>query len=185
MKERNAKPGRKKHGWMYRVFVIFASTVAIVAGTLWAISPFTYTYIAIPVKQTTTIELAISSGSIQFSYGDSLTDPAQFICQILQYESHFEWNAFFSRQFNWDHHEWIIDYADGSRAGNNVHITVPLWCLAILTPIWSIAILVRRIRTQPRTGLCAPCGYDLRGSTGSVTCPECGKAITKSAVSDV
>ena len=38
---------------------------------------------------------------------------------------------------------------------------------------------VSRAIQRIKSGQCAACGYDLRGSTQSETCPECGESITR------
>ena len=40
---------------------------------------------------------------------------------------------------------------------------------------------IRKIRERRNTrrGLCAKCGYDLRGSVGRAECPECGEPIVR------
>jgi hypothetical protein len=52
-------------------------------------------------------------------------------------------------------------------------IALPLWLLSGLFAITPVAWLIRRRLGRPRAGLCAACGYDLRGTPGS-ECPECG-----------
>ncbi len=51
---------------------------------------------------------------------------------------------------------------------------VPLWIPTILlsSPLWLPYIPWYRRRERKKLGLCAKCGYDLRGSKGR--CPECG-----------
>ncbi|MFG0247277.1 MAG: hypothetical protein ACF8OB_00205, partial [Phycisphaeraceae bacterium JB051] len=50
-----------------------------------------------------------------------------------------------------------------------------LWVL-IFIPLNDAA---RKRYVPPVTTLCDTCGYDLRGSAGQPTCPECGSAIIK------
>jgi hypothetical protein len=57
-------------------------------------------------------------------------------------------------------------------------LAAPLWLPLILCglwPAWWYARRRRELRRDRRTagGLCAVCGYDLRGTSGSY-CPECG-----------
>jgi hypothetical protein len=62
-------------------------------------------------------------------------------------------------------------------------LTVPFWFLFMLTgapPLWGLLTLKRRLRRRRRErGLCAQCGYDLRGSKDSGRCPECGTGFVK------
>jgi len=75
-----------------------------------------------------------------------------------------------------------LGYAIESPKGNCrlVRVTVPSWL--VLVGLLSYPVLaflrgpVHRWRYR-RRGLCAKCGYDLRGSPGR--CPECGDAIRR------
>lgn len=54
-------------------------------------------------------------------------------------------------------------------------VSIPIWFLAVLALlpwaiVWASGAARRRLRT--RRGLCADCGYDLRGTPER--CPECG-----------
>jgi len=55
-------------------------------------------------------------------------------------------------------------------------IKVPLWMLAAPLVLGVAWVALRRWRTPP--GHCRGCGYDLRGTPGSV-CPECGETAVK------
>jgi hypothetical protein len=59
------------------------------------------------------------------------------------------------------------------------YVIVPLWPLLLPPLTWWAAVLWlrRRKRRRARLGLCARCGYDLRGSSGAASCPECGTPI--------
>ena len=60
---------------------------------------------------------------------------------------------------------------------NNWAVVVPYWSLAGLTfalpAAWGLWSLKRRRAARVRDGLCARCGYDLRGTPDR--CPECGE----------
>lgn len=72
--------------------------------------------------------------------------------------------------------ETVLGLAD--LHGSNFGLTlVPLWAIALLLtlfPFWW-ARHPRNVR-RVTIGICADCGYDLRGSTNQ--CPECGRAFT-------
>ena len=53
---------------------------------------------------------------------------------------------------------------------------MPHWFLVLVTAAMPAKWLHRHRRDMRwrRTGLCLRCGYDLRGSTDSGRCPECG-----------
>ncbi|MEX0887292.1 MAG: hypothetical protein WD009_12730 [Phycisphaeraceae bacterium] len=54
-------------------------------------------------------------------------------------------------------------------------------CAAVLLSGWSLSIaLIVSPRYRRGTGYCHACGYDLRGSRHSDTCPECGQPIARS-----
>ncbi|MEO0474370.1 MAG: hypothetical protein AAF085_00175, partial [Planctomycetota bacterium] len=40
-----------------------------------------------------------------------------------------------------------------------------------------MTITYMRLRTNQRPGYCTNCDYDLRGSRGSYSCPECGTKV--------
>ena len=58
--------------------------------------------------------------------------------------------------------------------GGRVLIVVPLWVICAGV---AIVIVAPAIKRRPRAGHCRQCGYDLRGSSGSERCPECGTVI--------
>lgn len=53
-------------------------------------------------------------------------------------------------------------------------VSVPMWCLAVLTGAVSVPLLWRDRGRAP--GLCHKCKYDLRGNRSGM-CPECGASI--------
>jgi hypothetical protein len=67
--------------------------------------------------------------------------------------------------------------------GYNTVFTVPWWFLiagSAVPPLCRLLTLKRRLRRRRREkGLCAQCGYDLRGSRESGRCPECGTGFLK------
>jgi hypothetical protein len=56
-------------------------------------------------------------------------------------------------------------------------ITLRYWFLLILTAIPPAWLLLRRWRSEPGTGLCAVCRYDLRAHKPGDKCPECGTMV--------
>lgn len=62
-----------------------------------------------------------------------------------------------------------------SRAANGDRIACAV--VSILPSAWQIAVVVlmmKWVRRMPREPHCAVCGYDLRGLSDEVRCPECG-----------
>ncbi len=55
-------------------------------------------------------------------------------------------------------------------------VSVPVWVLSAPTGALAMCLWYRDRRRAP--GLCAKCGYDLRG-TDHVVCPECGAAAPR------
>lgn len=56
----------------------------------------------------------------------------------------------------------------------------PMGCCAAIVGLGAAAFLVAThvvATSGPPTGICERCGYDLRGSRESATCPECGEPI--------
>jgi hypothetical protein len=78
----------------------------------------------------------------------------------------------------------VRGYADPPGTGRMVtdttsqwSVPLPLISLLLLTPaVVALAGRIRR-RTRHAKGLCARCGYDLRGNVSGV-CPECGAAAS-------
>ena len=70
-------------------------------------------------------------------------------------------------------------------------VSVPLWLLAALLGAWPAIRLPRMFwrwwrafrRRRASTLVCHRCRYDLRGSMGSTTCPECGAIIAPTSTS--
>ncbi len=68
---------------------------------------------------------------------------------------------------------WWFGTSDSTRRTGSA---LPLWCPALLMVIpttlaWRFDLLARR---RARIGACPTCGYDRRGITGDLSCPECG-----------
>jgi hypothetical protein len=72
-------------------------------------------------------------------------------------------------------YDWWFRASDLGKGGASV-IAVPIWSLVLLTAVptaWMFRTDCKRRRGE-RAGLCATCGYDLRGLPGDRACPECG-----------
>ena len=64
---------------------------------------------------------------------------------------------------------------DNEAGSHRLWITIPLWCLLIISVIPTV-LMLRRHRSIARQGCCQRCGYDLQGNE-SGRCPECGTPI--------
>ncbi len=79
---------------------------------------------------------------------------------------------------------WQSNGPGYSISGEIVRIEFPAWFLFLLTSIWPVIAAIRWGRNRRLPGHCPACGYDLRGSKQSTTCPECGEAIPKLTATD-
>jgi hypothetical protein len=59
--------------------------------------------------------------------------------------------------------------------GTGFMINTVFYAAILWLPVAGLGAMRRRRRIQH--GLCLKCAYDLRGSTDSQTCPECGKRV--------
>lgn len=106
---------------------------------------------------------------------------------VANHESEFTMRDFIAQAESTWWNRWLLPIGFGCSAGHtssmwfresppdasSVQAVVPVWFLMLLaaTPwLWWLAGLRRRRRAG--AGLCAQCGYDLRGSGDA--CPECG-----------
>ena len=55
-------------------------------------------------------------------------------------------------------------------------VYIPYYVFVIPAALWLWFIALRR---RPMPGYCPKCDYDLRGSVGANTCPECGADVTR------
>jgi hypothetical protein len=59
-------------------------------------------------------------------------------------------------------------------------LLVPDWFLVLLTSVFPLYYTYGKLRRHRRVGLCANCGYDLRGTPDQ--CPECGSKTKREDV---
>lgn len=62
-------------------------------------------------------------------------------------------------------------------------VTFPMWLPFLVFIAWPFIVFVSKLSNGHTSGCCVACGYDLRGSAGSATCPECGEAIKQQVAS--
>jgi hypothetical protein len=81
-------------------------------------------------------------------------------------------------RFLWSRRSWL-DSAGRMRI--DWAVAFPYWVACLLFAVWPAIALTRAVQTRRRLmrGCCDRCGYNLRGSAGSSTCPECGTPIRK------
>ena len=105
---------------------------------------------------------SVNLGSFDVVYIDSLLPVASMF--------RLEWNGWgFLLDRLWTF--WLYDRPYGWV------LVIPLWVPFLVLSCWPALAAVRWVRSRPRPGCCAACGYDLRGSVGSASCPECGAGI--------
>ena len=187
------KAGRKKRGWVYRGSRMAVAALAIGVCMLW-ISSFIWVFEIgyYPRSSDRSHEIEISVGSISYysalpmvfntpGYGGNNFNPYptskrvqstwRFYCQhyhddLVQTYRTSWWNFW----LKYESQTWGFRF--------------PLWAPLIFLSIWPVFTVIQWVRMRPRPGHCPACGYDLRGSIGSTTCPECGEAIPRPAAQD-
>ena len=151
---------QKKHGWVYRGSLWFITSLAFLLHAAWLVSLVTNTIFYYPG-----VVVGLSPGQLAIVFANA-DDPyksfqSTFTLNLLNIQDVFGWFKF-------------ID------AGGVLVNVIPLWPFVVLLHTWPIYVLLRSDPFRKVPGICRACGYDLRGSTSSATCPECGKAIARS-----
>ena len=74
-----------------------------------------------------------------------------------------------------------------ARNGHPINVTSHLSITLILSVIFAglSVVLFRSALKRERVGCFRRCGYDLRGSKGQPSCPECGEPLSTISVSQV
>ena len=161
---------RKKRGWVYRVALGVVSSIMFAVGILWLLSVFWTFSLYCKVTSTHGISLEVVPGTARISYHnlsdiDSFSFDARPSRNLFRDENGslqpvpFQW-----WNFDWNSYDWQI-----------MQVIFPLWVPLLALAIWPLCIAIRYARSEPMKNVCAACGYDLRGSKGSATCPECGE----------
>jgi hypothetical protein len=156
------KAVRKKRGWVYRGAFISTCTLAVVTGGLWLASYGMECYLQIEVLHDLGLGFFIRNGLIDLCY---------------QRDPIFVGNVFWIEFYEWEFltgNLWELHWGEFSREYN---IRMPAWIPSVVLFIWPTIVAIRTLCKSPLAGLCPACGYDLRGSVGSVSCPECGAGI--------
>ncbi|MCC6908080.1 MAG: hypothetical protein IT430_09085 [Phycisphaerales bacterium] len=114
--------------------------------------------------------------------------PTSLLASVMSGQIYVEWREPVS--VHWSQVQWVGPYRAStqfawwfarqtfSTPGGSIttSTSVPLWSLVCLSALPTTWIWYRDRRRAP--GLCAKCGYDLRGADHAV-CPECGAAAPK------
>ena len=165
---------RKKRGWVYRGALAVVVTALVMTILIWISSHQYYFAAGYQLTSEIGVETSVVNGgfSITIHYAHEVTNHFEFD-RYLAYPSYYG----FHPRFRWD------DLGGNGKYGR--HCEFPLWALVIVLGILptlaaSIHVYVflsRILLKNTNEGLCPTCGYDLRGSNHSSSCPECGEGI--------
>lgn len=168
--------------WLYRIMVIASFLIAWIVAIGWELSFTRSIQIGIPLAPNMAIEFSSAPGSVQLSY---VNNPN--IGFVMSAESYDEINrrlGEFGARLNPPETNWLRF----RRFNNGVHgiwsVEFPFWFAQLITVVLLFVLLLFHHRSSPKRGRCAACNYDLRGSTQSTSCPECGQAIPRPATQD-
>jgi hypothetical protein len=161
---------QKKRGWVYFAALGTVITVSIVTGTLCALSLGGYVVIHTPVSYCDIYRMRITF----IHDADAIREGFDF--QLWPYETSEAWEI--SDAFT-------FQFFENPLHSRELYLMFPLWLPWVLASIWPTSVVYKWFTTQSYPDCCSHCGYNLRGSACSATCPECGKAVTGSVVSDV
>lgn len=160
---------RKKHGWIKRLLLAFVTVLAIITGIVWAGSYYRYAVIECPVSRKSFVNFKVRSGYVYTTYDTVMR--ADF--RIFTVSA--------SRAMPVSKYWWM---QTPITQGHVLIYPLPLWVIFVGLAIWPVLALHAWIHRGYPLGHCPACGYDLRGSTGSATCPECGEEIPRPAAQD-
>ena len=153
---------RKKRGWVYLGALALLATALCF---LWAWSQYRYIYASVGPAS-----ISVSKGKIMAAVT-------------------YQWNPFeYLMSVHDGSYAYSLDeYQDWSALGFAASIRDDGACVVV--PLRSMLLLVlsvlsattwqryRHYQNIPLARYCPACNYDLRGSKGLATCPECGEAI--------
>ncbi len=153
---------RKKRGWIKRVLLAFVTVLAICTGFVWIGSCYRSAYIVCPVSQKSVVRLTVYVGEVYVEYDHVMT--ARLRINIGSAKSSKS-----KKQYWW---------MQAPITKGQIPIPpIPFWIIMSVLAPWPMLALYSRFNRRYPPGHCPACGYDLRGSKGSATCPECGKPI--------
>ncbi len=161
------KAVRKRRGRVYRVSLATVTALMVAVGFLWITSTGVIYAIEFPLLPSRWFAIDVVDSTTRLYYVGATP-----IYPGFTYD-YFGDSIFTS--INVSHMKWGR-FGFGNQAGMPM-IEFPLWILLVALAIWPTLVAVKWIRSHPAPGCCAACGYDLRGSKQSTTCPECGEGI--------
>jgi hypothetical protein len=193
---------RSRYDVLRRRTLITLTILTIVSGTIWIASFIRLFGLDLSLDSRSSLEMSISMGSFNYvlydhyypdaegmglvPYGlfgglDIGGSPPDFYVERLS--SHMlrggQGRPKYPRANMWRFEWWRRPNTLATRG-----FEFPIWILTFLLAAWPTYIVIKWFRTIPREDHCPACNYDLRGSAGSVTCPECGEAIPQPVTTD-
>ncbi len=157
---------RKKRGWVYRGVLIIVSVLAIAVGGLLIVSTVVSFDARYPTSHNSYRIIFLGYGSVYINE---------------YYNIYPEVPSFHIRRYGQGQSAWPIRWSFewNNDPGLRQRIAFPLWFPFVVLVTWPAIAFIRWFTAKPLTGHCPACNYDLRGSKGSITCPECGEAIAR------
>lgn len=154
---------RKKRSWFERVVLGVVVLLMLASGVIWGVSYFRRVSLVFPLKAASSLIVQAEDGELRLIY-----DPKKSVTPHITIEPTYRGA---SRMY------WWIRAAQMN--GLESICPVPLWAVFVALSVWPTLVVYSWYRQRHPPGHCRACGYDLRGSKGSATCPECGEAITE------
>ncbi len=161
---------RKKRGWVYRASLLCVTVSAICAGVLSLVTILWFIVAFCPLTANSGLSLVAVQGRIHVDYYPNYSKAVSV--SVARTPLKPRWLG-----FRWSY------YQAGSHGNMYPGIVrwsleFPLWAAYALLMVWPTIATFRLIRSYPHLpDICPACGYDLRGSVGSGSCPECGAGI--------
>lgn len=147
-----------------RTILCTVSVLACLFGVLWFGSYFRYVNVICPLSPNSSLVIDILHGEARVTY-DPTTPPQLKITTRPAYRGKsmlpYSWMRFAQYQ------------------GLEPLFPVPLWIVFFGFSAWPIVAYCLWRRRRHPAGHCPVCGYNLRGSKQSTTCPECSEIIKK------
>ena len=157
----------KQHGWVYRGVLFVVTVLGVLMGVLWGIS-LTYNVQSWwPVNSTTTLMIDLLNGDAIITYDRTLS----WKLVIAYHGPELPRLAFILDIWSFEYKTLPVI--------NGWVVVIPMWFPFIVLIAWPVLHIMKKWPRRIEHGQCTGCGYDLRGSQHSSTCPECGEAIER------
>ncbi len=165
-------------GDLYRVSVACLTVLMILAGVLWAGSYKWSVNADWPRMLGTGLHLSFSlqKGDAVMYMSDRYREPK---LKIAAYPSYPPTYIQYPKRILIQPKSWFGFAFQKYNVG--WRLTFPMWSVFVISTVWPIVAAIKRLLPGIKPGHCPACNYDLRGSTESITCPECGEPIARSS----